>query len=61
MVQVVVFRLLLFLGGHVDQQIEPTGIRVTVEDRDKLLLIKKHQLLDNLSEKIQKTLIVWTK
>ena len=51
-----VFCILLFLIGVVDQKIEAAGVRVAVQNGEKLLLVELYELLHSLAKGFEEAL-----
>src|SRR5258708_2634163 len=59
MADICVLRQLLFLIGHVDQDIESLTFAIPVENRLELLLVKLNELLNGLTESIQQAVVLF--
>jgi len=60
MAHIRVLRELLFLIGHMDQDIEALTFAVPVENRLELLLMQPNQLLHGFTESIQQSVVFLT-
>jgi len=55
MIEISVFCVVLLLVGVVNQDIESTGIRISVHDREELMLVEHDHRAHRLAELVQQT------
>ena len=60
MAKIVVLDLLLFLIRHVDQDVEPITVVVTINDRQPLLFVELQDFPNRYTELIQETVVFFT-
>jgi hypothetical protein len=60
MAKIVILDLLLFLIRHVDQNIEPITVVVTINDRQPLLFVELQDFPNRYAELIQETVVFFT-
>ena len=60
MMKIGVFRVLLFLGGEMYQQIETAELRIAAYDRGELLFVEQRKLRHCFGEFLEQTLVFLT-